>query len=79
MPTRLTRFSVTPIANTSSQPSRNALQTLADILAIYRKACTAAEHYHELKSLSDQALAEKGLARQDLPRVAFNKLVRETE
>jgi hypothetical protein len=50
---------------------------LHDLLAVCRQSLAAADHYEELKSMSDAALAEKGLARQDLARVAFDRLTEE--
>ena len=50
---------------------------LHDLLAVCRQSLAAADHYEELKSMSDAALAEKGLTRQDLARVAFDRLTEE--
>lgn len=47
---------------------------VADILAVCARARAAAQHYEELKALSDQALEQRGLKRADLPRAAFDKL-----
>jgi hypothetical protein len=53
------------------------LDVLADAMAVCTRACAAAHHYEELKSLSDQALRARGLERADLPRAAFEKLCKD--
>ncbi len=45
-----------------------------EALRICSRAQAAAQHYEELKPLSDAALADKGLKRADLPRAALDKL-----
>jgi hypothetical protein len=61
----------------SAHEGRGVLRMLCDLMAVCRKASSAAHHYQDLKSLSDQALAEKGLERKDLARVAFDRLSQE--
>ena len=50
------------------------LGRVADILSVCARARAAAQHYEELKPLSDQALAMRGLTRSEVPRAAFDKL-----
>jgi hypothetical protein len=45
-----------------------------EIWAICTRAQAAAHHYEAHRSLSDQALAARGLIRTDLPRAAFREL-----
>ena len=57
--------------------STGLLNLIVDALAVCRRARAAADHYEELKSLSAQALAARGLTRAELPRAAFKKLSQE--
>lgn len=50
------------------------LSRIADVVKACTQGCAAAQHYEELSHLCDQALAEKGLKRSDLPQAAFGKL-----
>jgi len=50
------------------------IDRIGEVLAICSHACAAAHFYEEHKAMSDAALAEKGLARADLPRATFEKL-----
>ena len=45
-----------------------------EIWTICSRAQAAAHYYEAHKSLSDQALAARGLIRTDLPRAAFREL-----
>ena len=66
--------SVRPL-DRASKPGRPSLvDRIAETLAICSRAREAAHAYEELKPLSDQALAARGLKRADLPRAAFDKL-----
>lgn len=49
-------------------------QMLRDTWLACRRSWAAADHYEALKSMSDQALAERGIQRKDLARVAFDRL-----
>ena len=53
------------------------IDRVREVLAICSRACAAAHFYEEHKPMSDAALAEKGLARADLPRATFEKLTEE--
>jgi hypothetical protein len=53
------------------------MRRILEVLRICSRASEAAHHYEQLKRLSDQALAAKGLKRADLPRAAFDKLAGE--
>lgn len=53
------------------------LRMLVDFLGVCRQSWAAADHYEDLKSMSDSALAEKGIERKDLARVAFDRLAEE--
>ena len=53
------------------------IDRVLEILRICSRAAAAAHYYEQLKPLSDQALAARGLKRADLPRVAFEKLSEE--
>jgi hypothetical protein len=57
--------------------SGGVFQLLRDLLKVCRRSWAAADHYEELKSMSDPALAEKGIERKDLARVAFDRLSRD--
>ena len=50
------------------------LRSVLEVLRVCSRAQAAAQHYEELKPLSDVALTDKGLKRADLPRAAFDKL-----
>lgn len=45
-----------------------------DLIAVCSRANDAAHHYANLKRLSNQALANRGLTRIELPRAAFIRL-----
>jgi uncharacterized protein YjiS (DUF1127 family) len=54
---------------------RSQLFTLImEVVSVCARAQAAARHYEELKHLSDEALAQRGLMRADVPRAAFDKL-----
>jgi hypothetical protein len=64
-----------PIARAAAREGGPSLiDRVREVLAICSRACAAAHFYEEHKPMSDAALAEKGLARADLPRAAFDKL-----
>jgi hypothetical protein len=50
------------------------IERAGEILAICSRATAAAHTYEELKAMSDQELAKRGLKRADLPRAAFDAL-----
>lgn len=50
------------------------LRRIAEIMATCAQARAAAHHYEHLRSLSDYALAERGLTRADLSSTAFDRL-----
>jgi hypothetical protein len=50
---------------------RVVLARLIETLAVAARACAAAHYYEDLKRLSDDELASRGLRRADLPRAAF--------
>jgi uncharacterized protein YjiS (DUF1127 family) len=79
MAPRLSRLHLHSIDGAHSQPGalRRVLQFLSDIAATGRQAWAAADHYEDLKSMSDRALADIGLERKDIPRAAFDRLTRE--
>jgi hypothetical protein len=54
---------------------RRLVEYIQEVLVAWARARIAARHYEELQSLSDPALAQRGLKRADLPRAAFDKLV----
>jgi hypothetical protein len=56
---------------------RQKLRNMREILSICSRAQAAAHHYEQLKPLSDEDLAAKGIERADLPRAAFRKLTGE--
>jgi hypothetical protein len=65
--------------NVSTQPFaearlRRVLHTVGEMLSICSRAQAAAQHYEELKPMSGADLAERGLARADVPRAVFRKL-----
>jgi hypothetical protein len=47
---------------------------IADTMTVWARARAAADQYEELKPLSDQALAEMGIKRAELPRAVWKKL-----
>jgi hypothetical protein len=47
------------------------LRPILDVLAVYGRARAAAQYYAELRPLSDQALAQQGLQRADVPRAVL--------
>jgi hypothetical protein len=71
-------FAIKPSAGTAAPIAREGGPSLIDrvreVLAICSHACAAAHFYEEHKAMSDAALADKGLARADLPRATFDKL-----
>ena len=79
MAPRLSRLHLDSIDGAHSQPGahRRVLQIVSDIAATCRQAWAAADHYEDLRSMSDRALADIGLERKDLPRAAFDRLTRE--
>jgi hypothetical protein len=50
---------------------------ILEVLHICSRATAAAHQYEQLKPLSNEALAARGLKRDDLPRAAFDKLTEE--
>lgn len=54
---------------------RRLVGYIHEVLIAWTRARMAAQHYEGLQSLSDAALAQRGLKRADLPRAAFDKLV----
>jgi hypothetical protein len=60
----------------SSARSFNLLQHIVEAVDACARANAAAQYYEELKSMSDEALAKRGLTRADLPRAAFDRLGR---
>src|SRR5262245_19826267 len=75
-------FAIKPSAGTAEPIARAAaredgpsfIDRAREVLAICSHACAAAHFYEQHKAMSDAALAEKGLARADLPRATFDKL-----
>jgi hypothetical protein len=70
--------------NVSTQPFADApgrlrrmLRTVGEMLTICSRAQAAAQHYEDLKPMSNADLAERGLDRADVPRAAFRKLTEE--
>jgi uncharacterized protein YjiS (DUF1127 family) len=51
-----------------------SLSRIAEILQILGRAADAAHHYERLRAMSDAALADRGLTREDIPRAALKKL-----
>jgi hypothetical protein len=47
---------------------------IREVLGICSRASAAAHLYEELSTLSDEALADRGLTRADLPAAAFEEL-----
>jgi len=45
-----------------------------DILQACSQAADAAHYYEQLRPLSDEALADRGLTREDIPRAVLRKL-----
>jgi hypothetical protein len=56
-----------------SYPS-HLLHRIAEVARVCAQARSAAERYERMQCLSDQALAEQGLQRSDLPRAALAML-----
>ena len=52
------------------------LATIRDIILIVAQAHAAAELYDDLRHRTDADLADRGLKRANLPRVAFNELTK---
>jgi hypothetical protein len=50
------------------------MRAALEVIAICTRANAAARCYEDLKPLCDHALGKKGIARTDLPRIAFEKL-----
>jgi len=61
-------------ASVSRHGAPRLIEHIKEIFGICSRAADAAHHYEELKPLSDEALAGRGLARADLPRAALRKL-----
>jgi hypothetical protein len=53
---------------------RTLFERCIEVFAVCARAQAAAWHYEDLRRLSDQELAVRGLRRADLPRVAFHTL-----
>ncbi len=71
-------FAIEQPTRTVGGVARHGRPSLVDrvmeVLAVCSRACAAAHYYEEHKALSDAALADRGLARADLPRATFDKL-----
>ena len=63
-----------PVAGAATGERTGLFSLLGEVIAICARAQAAAHVYEELKPLSDQALAARGLTRADLARAAFMKL-----
>jgi hypothetical protein len=63
-----------PVERAFSDGKRDLIKCARELLAICSRASAAAQTYEDLKRLSDQELAKRGLKRADLPRAAFDKL-----
>jgi uncharacterized protein YjiS (DUF1127 family) len=50
------------------------IASIWEVLHICSRATEAAHYYEELRSMSDAALADRGLTRKGLPREVFWKL-----
>lgn len=61
--TAITGFSMPPI-----------IDQIRDVLGACSRAADAAHYYERLRSLSDEALADMGLRREDIPRATLGKL-----
>jgi hypothetical protein len=78
MTTWLSRLPIDPTDNAdASTENRSMFRMLQECFATCRRARAAADEYEHLRRLSDRALAEKGLKREDLTRVAFDRLSEE--
>lgn len=47
---------------------------IKEILGIFTRAADAAHYYEKLRPMSDEALADRGLTRADLPRAVLRRL-----
>lgn len=70
----LFKISAGSIRNGQAADQEGMLKMLRDFLVTCRRSWAAADHYENLSSMSDKALAEQGLQRKDLARVAFDRL-----
>lgn len=52
------------------------LEQFSEILSILSQAASAAHHCEELRRQCDAALAQRGLKRADLPRIAYYELTK---
>jgi hypothetical protein len=52
-------------------------EQFCEVLSILSQAASAAHHYEELRRQCDAALAQRGLKRADLPRIAYYELTRD--
>jgi len=77
MASRFSKLHLDPIDGARSRGLHGVSDMLRDVLAICRRSWAAADHYEDLKSMSDRALADIGLERRDLPRAAFDRLTGE--
>lgn len=59
----LPRFSMRPV-----------IERIRDVLGACSRAAAAAHYYEQLRSLSDEALAARGLTRADIPRATLRKI-----
>ena len=65
-------------ASVSMHGAPRLIDRIKEALGICSRAADAAHHYEELKPLSDEALADRGPTRADLPRAALRKLTEAT-
>jgi hypothetical protein len=62
-------------ARIMARKSSDYVAIVREVLAIGARAQQAARYYEELKPLTAQALAHRGVKRSDLPKAVFHKLV----
>jgi hypothetical protein len=65
-----------PVGQFAGTDAPGLLARIREMLAICSRATAAAHHYETLKAMSDQELAARGHRRAELPRAAFERLVR---
>jgi uncharacterized protein YjiS (DUF1127 family) len=51
---------------------------ISEVLRICARAADAAHDYERLRTLSDEALAARGITREDIPRATLRKLADDT-
>jgi hypothetical protein len=74
MVTWLSRLHNVSVESVDAGERHGLLRALWEAVTVCRRSWDAADHYEQLRSMSDAALTERGLTRKDLARVAFDRL-----